>query len=524
MYEPTKTIDGRPPGTYRVTNEGYQVLVEAFFRLSDTTGTFTMRYRALGAAKRWSDTAELYWKYIGATWDVPMDDVRVTIALPEGVTRDEVRAWAHGPLYGTVTIEPDASVVLAVSPLPAQTMVEARVTFPAEALPGATQINQPRLELILAEEQEWADEANAERDALEKQQEKVRRGRWAAVALALVIWIPFLFLYFRYGREHEPSLPGEYFRDIPAELPPAIVSYLWTMGGVPPSAVTATIVDLANRGVVRIEAAAADDASDSGKNEPTYRLTLDTTKTEGLDQIDSDLLGFLFTMVAGDTTLTIPEMRDYAKANQKEFREGLAAWHKTVTTRAEQLGFMEKAGQTASGCMVGLAVVVWIAGPILSVAFETVWPLIAGIASGIAVLIASRALKRRTREAAELHAKYRGLRNYMRDFGRMKEKPPTAVVLWEQYLVLAIVFGIADQVIKDMHVVVPEVVNDPAFRTGMWYMFAADQGMSGFGSAFDSGFAAAASAASPKSSGSGGGGGFSGGGGGGGGGMGGGAD
>ena len=293
----------------------------------------------------------------------------------------------------------------------------------------------------------------------------MRIGRWAAVALALLVWVPFLFLYFRYGREYKPSLPGEYYRDIPAGLPPAIVSYLWTMGDVPHSAVTATIVDLANRGVVRIESAAADDSSASGKDKPTYRLTLDTTKTGGLDQIDSDLLGFLFTMVAGDTTLTIPEMRDYAKANQKEFRGGLAAWHKTVTTRAEQLGFMEKAGQTASGCMVGVAVIVWIVGPILSVVFETVWPLIAGIASGIAVLIASRALKRRTREAADLHAKYHGLRNYMRDFGRMQEKPPTAVVLWEQYLVLAIVFGIADQVIKDMQVAVPEVVNDPAFRS-----------------------------------------------------------
>ena len=237
-----------------MTDEGYQVLVEAFFRLSDTTATFTMRYRALGAVTRWSDVGRLYWKFIGATWDVPMDDVEVSIELPKGVTQDEVRAWAHGPLYGTVTIEPDASVVLAVSPLPAMTMVEARVTFPAEALPGALQINQPRLDLILAEEQAWADEANAERERLEKEQQKARQGRWLAVALgARSSGSPFFFLYFRYGREYKPTLPGEYFRDIPADLPPSIVSYLWTMGDLPHSAITATIVDLARRGVVRIE-------------------------------------------------------------------------------------------------------------------------------------------------------------------------------------------------------------------------------------------------------------------------------
>ena len=235
------------------------------------------------------------------------------------------------------------------------------------------------------------------------------------------------------------------------------------------------------------------------------------------------LLTFLFNTVAGDTTLTIPEMRDYAKAHQQEFRGGLGAWHKSVTESAKQRGFLEKSGETASGCLSGFAIAMWLGAVALMVIFSTPWPLLA-LFSGIVILVFARSLKRRTREAAELHAVYRGLRNYMKDFGRMQEKPPTSVVLWQQYLVLAIVFGIADQVIKDMHVAVPEVVNDPAFSTGMWYMMAAGQGAPSFSSAFDSGFSAATVAATPKSSGSGGGGGFSGGGGGGGGGMGGGAD
>ena len=61
----------RPPGTYLVTPQGTQVFVQAFFRLSDTQATFTLQYRALGAAKRWQDTAELYWQFIGSGWDVP---------------------------------------------------------------------------------------------------------------------------------------------------------------------------------------------------------------------------------------------------------------------------------------------------------------------------------------------------------------------------------------------------------------------------------------------------------------------
>ena len=64
-----------------------------------------------------------------------------------------------------------------------------------------------------------------------------------------------------------------------------------------------------------------------------------------------------------------------------------------------------------------------------------------------------------------MHAQYQALRRYMKDFGRMDEKPPDSIVLWQQFLVYAVVFDMADQVIKAMQVKVPEVMQDPAFRT-----------------------------------------------------------
>jgi len=57
--------ESRPPGTYRVTDEGSRVLVEAFHRSADTQATFALRYVVRGAAQRYSDTSELYWKFVG---------------------------------------------------------------------------------------------------------------------------------------------------------------------------------------------------------------------------------------------------------------------------------------------------------------------------------------------------------------------------------------------------------------------------------------------------------------------------
>ncbi|MGB4593337.1 MAG: DUF2207 domain-containing protein, partial [Coriobacteriia bacterium] len=112
----------------------------------------------------------------------------------------------------------------------------------------------------------------------------------------------------------------------------------------------------------------------------------------------------------------------------------------------------------------------------------------------------------------------RGLRDYLRDFGRLEDAPPTHVVLWEHFLVMAVVFGIAEQVIEAMRVKVPQVLSDPGLARTTWWVTPA-QGYVSPMAAFSSGFASAARVASSQmSSSSGGGGGFSGGGGGGGGG------
>ncbi len=154
--------------------------------------------------------------------------------------------------------------------------------------------------------------------------------------------------------------------------------------------------------------------------------------------------------------------------------------------------------------------------------FSGFWWFFLGVPVGLVLIFVARAVKRRSQEAAELHAQYAALERYLKDFGRLQEKPPDAIVLWEQFLIFAVVFGIADQVAKAMTVKVPEVVNDPAFRTPylLWWGMPGEGGggLSAFNELHQSFSQAVSVATSSSSSGSGGGGGFSGGGGGGGGG------
>ena len=52
-----------------------------------------------------------------------------------------------------------------------------------------------------------------------------------------------------------------------------------------------------------------------------------------------------------------------------------------------------------------------------------------------------------------------GLKNFMKDFGRMHEKELPEIILWEKYLVYASIFGLAKKLAKDMEIRVQEMQN-----------------------------------------------------------------
>ena len=523
-YEPSASpivgVAAGETGTFAVEDRSGVVRVQLNFSLADTTGTFAVRYVAKGAAKRWSDIAELYWQFIGAETEVESRDVRVTVHLPAGVSHDQVRAWAHGPLWGTVTIAPDASVVMTVDPLPAKTFVEARILFPATALGESTERATPRLDAVLAEEKALADEANRARLWA-----RVRVALWGVlgVGLPLVALVLIVWLYFRYGREPKTQFQAQYLRDFPQpQLPPALAAFIWRMGSVGSGDVTATLLDLVNRGVIDLERAVVEKPKLFGgtEAEPTYRLTLHDEKTAELLPFERQLVDFLFHEISGGTELVLGELKDLAKTHRTEFAEGFRAWKKNVEKEGERRGYLDPKADRMAFLASAFAFVA-IVGAGAAAVFSGYYWFFLGVPVGIALIFVGRTVKRRSQEAAELHAQYAALERYLKDFGRLDEKPPDAIVLWEQFLIYAVVFGIADRVTKAMTVKVPEVVNDPAFSTLYilwWGMPGEGGGLSAFNE-IDQSFSQAVSVAtSSSSSGAGGGGGFSGGGGGGGGG------
>jgi uncharacterized membrane protein len=230
------------------------------------------------------------------------------------------------------------------------------------------------------------------------------------------------------------------------------------------------------------------------------------------------------TVAGGGDTLSLSELPDYAKAHAESFSAAVKAWKDSASAQAETLGFFEsdsKAWQI--GTFIG-AVAVGAAGILGAIQAGSIWPVLVPIPVAIALVVLAIFMSRRSKQGNELYRTYVAVRDFLRDFSRLDEAPPSSVILWNRFLVLAVIFGIAEQVIEQLRVRLPDVVKDPGFQTSYWWVYAGAYGHSPVGTLSESFASAAQVATSQMSSASGGGGGFSGGGGGGFGGGGGGAD
>ncbi len=186
----------------------------------------TIHYTILGGVQVYNDVAELYWQMVGSDFSVSLDSFTATVSLPmptgdQVIAGDNVRAWGHGPLTGSVDIGSDGVITLTAPRVQAGQYVEVRTTFPTDWMTDFSGIVQDAdvLPTILEQEQEWADQANAERTEAR------------LVALGF-IGIPALFLavafviWFKFGRDPKPQWQGDYFRDIPqTSTPPSSRRY-----------------------------------------------------------------------------------------------------------------------------------------------------------------------------------------------------------------------------------------------------------------------------------------------------------
>jgi uncharacterized membrane protein len=511
---------GEKEGTYQYGETSESISAKWFFDAKDEKRTFIISYRILDVVKVYQDAAVLYHKFIGTGWDKSSRQVEVNIYPPESIKKEEVKAWAHGPLWGKIEIRDDGTVIAEVPSLPANTFWEVRTIYPVGLfLQVKDVIPEQIVPKILAEEKKWADEANKTREEwIKKQEAKKSRKKYGSWVVLVISGIGFLTvgrLYKRYGRKHKVPFPDTLYSEFPSDIPPALLSHLLYRGQITGQALVGTLLDLARRGFLKIKEEVKTKKGIFGPSKKRlYSLEFNrgffSENKKDLQGFEESLLAFIFDDLAeGKDVIDFKTL----KKKRSKFVKWFEQWKKEVGKLGESEGYWEKESLKARNKGIILSLIL-VAITIVSIILIEEWAIVPGV-SAVVLLILSSSIPRRAPEFELEAKKWRALKRYLKKYQFRDSKSRFFIENIGKFLVYGIVLGLPKEVIKRMGEMIPKGEHGTFVP---WYVYSgapADFSPSGLGESLSSLMTAAtttmSSAAGTGGGASGGGGGGSGG-------------
>ncbi|WP_255763910.1 DUF2207 domain-containing protein [Jeotgalibaca sp. MA1X17-3] len=237
------------PGTFALENTEDFLEFTVYNPMEDEVQTVIYEYRLPEIITNYNDIAELNRKVIGEGWEDDIEDIMISITLPQAVEDGELRAWGHGDLEGEVALKDNQEVLLTVPYNSAESFVEARVIFPTYVTPSNPNVvNEDKYDEIMAFEENLA---------VQKKQRGVLGLILGALLGGVGVILPFwLFRWLK--RKNEEANPNpvhipDHVYELPAEMTPAIMNAAVFNQAAGSKEITATIMDLIRKGYLQIE-------------------------------------------------------------------------------------------------------------------------------------------------------------------------------------------------------------------------------------------------------------------------------
>ena len=477
------------------------------------TKTYKISYTFLDCVSKYNDCAELYCQLIGPDFEINAKKITGTIKLPRKASSVEnIKVWGHiETLNGEIYAVSNDTVQFTIDNYKGKNYVEVRIAMPEDMILNTSRVyNKNHLDEIIAEETAWADAANARR----KRNELITKIIGiAGVAVSAIIGTFFIYKTIKYIRilkntqKLKPTMELDYYREKPEKnSTPGDALFLYNKG-VNPSYTTfgnvfsATLLNLNLKKYFNIEVS----KNEKGKDE--VKISKTEKSIEELSYEEEKIARFVSNAIGNKENITIKELQKYIKNHPSAVSTLIEKTGNLIKTKnTSEKKYDEKTAKEKDKYTT-FAIIYFIIGFMLFIVFPLSIPF---IINGILAILINRKLSRLTQKGIDESEQWKGLKKYMEDFSLLNEKEVPAIEVWEEFLVYATVFGIADKVIKQLKLVYPNFDEMSSMNTSSYvYLMSNTNFNSSFSSAINS------SISSTMSSGSGGGGGFSGGGGGG---------
>ena len=385
----------------------------------DATRIVVLRYRAHNALRFFEEHDELYWNVTGDEWDVPLGMVTAEIVLPAGATGR--RSTAFNGVQGATLREAELTE--------AATGVTLRMPRPLEFREGVT--------AVVGWDKGFVDEPTAgDRVA------GFLASNWP-LGIPFVVLAGMLAIWQRRGRDpRRRPIAVQY--EPPADLTPAEAGTL-TDERVDMRDITATVVDLAVRGFLRIEEVEKKELFGLITSEDfRFRRLRPDDDWRALAPHERRILSGIFGD-AGEEAVMLSDLKD-------EFYKELDGIRGGVMDRLMTKGmFRVRPDQTRTAWIVGaliLGALLAIGGSMVAAALSlTPVPfLIAGALSALIVAVVGWQMPARTEAGTRMLEQTLGFGEFLERVDREQyQNVQRTPEMFERYLPFAMAFGVERQ-------------------------------------------------------------------------------
>ena len=345
----TKTSNANKGDYLKYTEEElYNGISLMLYNPSDRNKAFYVEYILKNIVVGHNDINELRINMLSNEFNEDLDNVLIKVILPNNA--NDLRAWAHGPLWGNIDIDDEKKyVVFEIEDYYSNTAFDIRLAFDKNLVNTTKQTNKDMLNVIIEEETKKADEVNRERKELKKYYENIEKKNKTKklfLNISMSTWIIacliFVYKFYnKYDKEYKSNFNQKYYRDFPSNHSPETIEYLMTKRITTNGLSSALLYIIYKKGFL-IEEINTKSKGLFKKNEKDYKLILNNDNLkEPLTENELDLRDWLIRDFGNDNYFILSDLKDTSKSEAKarKFIKNYNKWIEKSKNRAIDLKF-----------------------------------------------------------------------------------------------------------------------------------------------------------------------------------------
>lgn len=487
-YEYTDQTYG-DEGQYRLyESESELIRFQVFMPSSNETRRVEFHYTLTNLVEKYNDVATFTWFTLPKGNDLPIEDIQIKLTIPAGAQKSDIKIFNAGDLTGYDEILDDRNVMVHLARAEARESIETQLVFPTGLVPESKIVyNRDELPNIMKRAAADAEEANRRRDEAkaeveryQKQQEAEAKRREFGQKMSPLAWVlgglglGSLFLgHQRFGRQRKSTFVGDYYRELPGDYTPAVMSYLLNNRSISHKDIMATIMDLARKRAIELVPEERERRGFfSSDTETDYRMVARAEAASVRPNLASHeryLFDWFLEDLGANGSLSFAELETLLKRerNAYQFQGDYKQFQSLVEDNAHAQEFWEENDTTGSGPYMLAALAVAGLGALFLLIFSNplgLFPLIAGILAVI-YLFFLRFKPMLSQYGSDQTSMWQAFKRFLLDFSNMDQAEVPSIAIWDHYLVYATSLGVAKEVIEQLpKVYTPDQLNDPTFR------------------------------------------------------------